>query len=683
MAHHELKQYGDWDEESMSKDLGKKEGLFENLIEPYHNSESAHATTFEIELCECSMKRKHKKTLYLRCLDNGVGMNEQQTNDFSSLNKDIYNKRGPYIKSSIQEKCTHSFGGRGVKDCIKAVYEGTVYIFTSCVGSKNLILIAFNTELGWGEKTKNPKIFKINDYSNITDGESEHCSLLQYQCLEYNQTIINNLIESSGFLIFGKIKDKYVPYFQNKTALLEQQFRTYCNNNLKHCTVKINNNELRYISDDNARYTIRTPMKLWKSKRSLKYILTFTYQGRELYLKKGNIVPLDEQVNTLLSSFIREDNFKYKVLETKFYNKLCENNVRDTKRHTHLVSKIYLQRNGTKLFSEKERPKQNTGDYWVRDTLGLFTTTYCWTPDYYIDKLFQINADKLNPNISKTKEFLTADSHSLLINNRICRYFISKGAFKLFECFEKIMNKHADTYTYLTQNYSSLKGELINPHKLKQWLTTEKNRVSSTETKTKKRVNELVDRTLIIAQESAKYADITVNDVDLYLEYPYFKVLYNTKVFIKEIHKHCKHIHKTLDNIEYSQTLNCTTFYFILHNTHKNDKIIFSDDMRFSGEIGVTNNTVNKRHPGANVQFQLQINGEGAKMIKGNKRLCERLVINKLATIPGIKFGTKEHPKSKEQFSFPIQKKAIIYKKIHEVILPYMEEGDIFSEKMY
>ena len=712
-----LKPYGSLDIESISKDLGKKEGIFENIIEPFHNSESNKSTKFEIDLCEFSIKNKKHPDFYLRCLDNGIGMDELQTNNFSSLNKDIYNKRIPGDPNRIRTNTTHSFGGRGSKDFMAAVYEGVVYIFTSPPNSKKLILIAFNTKLSWGEDSKNPNIFKIDDYDNIMDEEYSNISAVQERCIDYNEKSIKKIIAKSGFLIFGKIKKKFIPYFKTEQNKLEEQFKKYCNKNLKNCKVIINNSELNYIIPKyKQKYTIKTVMSLWKSSKTEKYILTFNYNGNEMYLmkKKGKsyIQTFDDKKYDKLTSFNRIDQFNYKCLEDKFYNILYENNKRNENRNKDLVSTINYERLGTILFAQHQRSRKSSGDMWIRDVLCYFKTTYIWGDNEYMDKIFQINADKLNPNITKVKEFLTSDSYYLLTNNRINEQFIKHNKFKLFKCYKYLLSinnlDNEDKYTFINDNYKYLKDEMIHSNKLEKWLIQVNKKVNKKNLKTRKNLIKVFDTAVVTAQKCAEHCKLVVVELDKYLQYKHFKrdhILDETMLLIKNIKKFINSIVKEfgtkdnpLDNIEYSKKLNCTTFYYILHNEHKNDRIIFEKvkiesetesasakyELMYCGEIGVTNNTVKRRHPGSNVQFQIPINEKGSKTTSWrSKRVCEKLVIDKLAKIDGIIFGTKKHPKSKETFRFPISKRSDVFKKIITEIMPYIEEEDIFSKNIY
>ena len=135
---------------------------------------------------------------------------------------------------------------------------------------------------------------------------------------------------------------------------------------------------------------------------------------------KKFLADFKEKSYTKLMSFDREDIFDYERFEERFYNKLYErlfNKKKKTIRHG--KSSIAYKRYGTLLLSEHTRSKKNSGDHWIRDTLELFNTTYLWNNNYYMDEILQINANKLSPNLSSTKKFLTLESYALLTNNNL------------------------------------------------------------------------------------------------------------------------------------------------------------------------------------------------------------------------------------------------------------------------
>ena len=134
---------------------------------------------------------------------------------------------------------------------------------------------------------------------------------------------------------------------------------------------------------------------------------------------------------------------------------------------------------------------------------------------------------------------------------------------------------------------------------------------------------------------------------------------------------------KEMDNLEFTLIPQCYMFYYKLNNS-LSDGTIFINNKRerknkykgllqvssnflIEGEIGYTNNSIQVRHPQANIQFVQYINNETSKRGHGSSKIIAEIkVIEKLKELDYIQFGNHESPQSKEKFRFP-------YKKIQEV----------------
>jgi len=689
-----LNEYGSWDEESMSNDLGKKTGFFENMIEPYHNSESAGATEFNITLPKFKTKMSKEPEYYLKCVDNGEGMNIQQTNDFSKINKDIYNKRTNLVKT--KSKNTHSFGGKGAKDFMAAVYSGITVIGTSSPGTSELILIKFNTTKSWGGTSENPKIFKINDIDNMTEEEYEKFNPLQLEYYEYNKETIKKIVQDSGFLIFGKLKKKFIRDLTTKQGQqdLKDKFQKHCNDNLKNCKINLNGSLLTYTPPRyDGKYTLSHTMSLWKGLNSPKYVLTCNYEGKEKCMRftKGakSLIDFNEKRYKKLASFERNDTFNYKYFQDKFYKKLFNIQKHKTDRSANLKSTINYNRHGTLLLSRHNRPKQNSGDMWIRDVLGLFNTVYQWNNNYYMDEILQINADKLSPNLTKTNEFLTQESNALLTNNSLNNLFIRDNKYTIFEVYRYYNDKkYSDEskYKFLKKKLPLLKKEMIDSSKLIEWL-------KSYETYQKvirhKKLIEVVDLAADTATKSSRKSKEFIAEMEIYMDYPYFK----RDNAIKRVMEIVEEIKQKSDKIiEWSQTpmkfykkIQTPSFYYKINNKIdlSTNSWIFDDNLMFEGEIGYTTQSLMKRHPNSNIQYTAYINSDGSRISggRGNKIFVEKKVIDALGKINGLEFGTKDNPKAKEKFKFPSDKFSEVFNKIIDNVKIYQEENDIFEER--
>jgi len=690
-----LNEYGTWDEESMSNDLGKKEGFFENVIEPFHNSESAGATLFSLNLDKVKFKGRKDEEFFLKCLDNGMGMNITETNDFSKINKDIYNKR-TYTKSK-KSKITHSFGGRGSKEFMSAVYNGLVCIFTSSRKSKKLILIKYDTKKPWGVKSMNPKIFEIKDIDNISDDEESSFDHRQYLYFEHNNADIKKIIDKSGFLIFGKIKTHFIKYLKTDINSLVEKFQKYCNKNLKNCQVNINDIRIKYKPPEyGGKYTSSTQMTLWKSQKTKKYKLTCTYNGEVKHLscqRNGNLKWkfFDKSSYENITDFIREDKFNYSYFENKFNNKLLEEEKNDNTRRDNLISKINYERHGTLLMSQHPRTRESSGDNWVRDVLGFFSTTYIWDNDFYMDKILQINADKLNPNTSKTKKFLTKESYALLTNNRLNCLFIKDNKYLLLESYKYIIDKNnnkSNKYKFLKENFKNLKKEMINSHKLEKWLKSYELSIHKKNIRIHKNLINVVDYGVEVALKWGRKSTETIEDMENYMSYPYFErdnAIKCAMKIAKEVkEKSDKIITWSKISMKYKKKVQSLSFYYKINtpiDTSTNAWEFDDEKLMFEGEIGYTSQAVRKRHSNSNIQYTTYINSEGSRACggKGNKILVEKKVISSLKKIKGLEFGTADSPGSTEKFRFPIEQFTRVLNKIIDNVKPYQEEDNIFT----
>ena len=102
-------------------------------------------------------------------------------------------------------------------------------------------------------------------------------------------------------------------------------------------------------------------------------------------------------------------------------------------------------------------------------------------------------------------------------------------------------------------------------------------------------------------------------------------------------------------------------------------RLLVGSDFFLEGEIGYTLDSVQIRHPNANIQFTQYINSEGGQPDRGPNRLrIENIVIEALKTLGYIQFGNDKKPKSKEIFRFPCKKHQVIREKIEQSIKPYI-----------
>ena len=617
-------------------------------------------------------------------------MNDIETNDYLELNKDIYGKRSKNttIDSTL---LTHAFGGKGNKDAETAIYNGVVHTITSSSKENTLNWITYDTNKGWGETFENPKRTKIICNNDI---DEDNISASQLNIL--NKSPISNIIKiinnKSGFIIFGELKDKYLLNFKKDQQYFENLIKKHCNDNLKKCKVKINDSILNYnkLKNDD-KYCIHTTMNLWESSKTNKYVLSFTHNKKEYYLKKTKkCLKLDmfkSEKYIHVSSFKRKDTLIIENIENLFYRQLLKNkDIGNIQRHT---LDIHLVRLGTTLIPCLNKISPSVGTYWCRDINYSFNTKYYWNPDYNLDKLFQISGDKLNPNILKIKDNLTSPSYKLLISQHINNLLIKKTNFKILTLYTKIkegMNEN-NTYKFINENYETLKSELKHKQKLVKWFKNKTNTLKDDITQNYIKLSKVVDEAVYIAEESANYVNIIVNNLENYLNDPYFirdNAIKNAMNIVKKVKNESDRIILECSNMTYRKKIYYTAFYYKINNHNINNNFYeFDDTLMVEAEIGVSDNSVYRRHPKENIQFITYINADGSRTIQGNKRVIEKKVINALKKIPGIKMGTKEHPRSTEQFRFPINKRLDVFHKIIDNVRPYEEEGDIFVSPIY
>tara|TARA_B110000977_G_scaffold104963_1_gene136932 strand:+ start:587 stop:2656 length:2070 start_codon:yes stop_codon:yes gene_type:complete len=686
-----LRKYGVWNEESMSNDLGKNENFLSNWLELYHNAQHGKATSFNNKILTW------KTHIYLFCYDNGKGMNDEECDEYLELNKDIYGKRSANKdNNNIQ---THAFGGKGGKDAKTAIFNGIVHIISSAQDENTLNWITYDTNKSWGEKFENPKRIKIVN----EDIDEENISASQLKLLN-NSPISNkitNIIDTSGFIIFGKLKSRYVHYFKKEQHELEKLIKDHCNNNLKKCKVIINKSILDYTkSPVDDKYIIETQMNLWKSSKTVKYILSFTWNNTEYTLKKqkkGSKLQIFKKKNyTHLAEFTRKDVLVIEYLEKLFYHKLNDDSGLSTQQKEHYLN-IPLIRFGTKLIPCFKKSLEVKGDYWKRDIYHSIYTSYLWNPQYDLDKLFQISADKLNPNISKVKNILPQESYKLLTNHSISNFLVKHTQFKFLKCLEEMSTpsgglSEEDKYNLIKKNYKSLKSELKNPEKLINWFKKKQQDIDDIQIEKERdmslKLNAAVNTAVNIALKSWNSANTLVIKLDIHLRYPHFKrdhALDNAMKLVQHIRNMSNKIENECGNLKYTKSINFTLFYYKINNpvNIKNNTMEFKENLMYEGEIGVTNQALLRRHPKANIYYRTFINADGSITIRGNKRVIEKKVIDALKKIDGLEFGTKEHPRSKEQFRFPINKRLEVFHKICDNVRPYEEEGDIFAPPVY
>ena len=239
---------------------------------------------------------------------------------------------------------------------------------------------------------------------------------------------------------------------------------------------------------------------------------------------KEVIFPFNEKNYKHLAKFMRKDILNINHIEKQFYKKLFKDRTSIEQVNNF---NIYMERLGTKLIPYLKKPSINSGDYWLRSVLSSFKTDYMWEPQYNLDRLFQITADKLNPNITKIQDIITEPSYKLLTGHHINKLFIKKEVFKSLVCLEKL-NKNGglseeNTYALIKCNYKYLMSELQTPQKLIKWYKKKKKDRNDIEKNKMKKIHRIADKCVVVAREYSNHANTIVNNLETYLCYDYFK----------------------------------------------------------------------------------------------------------------------------------------------------------------
>ena len=139
-------------------------------------------------------------------------------------------------------------------------------------------------------------------------------------------------------------------------------------------------------------------------------------------------------------------------------------------------------------------------------------------------------------------------------------------------------------------------------------------------------------------------------------------------------------IKQDMNELKCILTPTCTSFYYKLNTpVNNNGYLQVSLDGLIEGEIGYTNNSIQQRHPKANIQFIQHINSDGRVIHKGSKIAVEKAVIENIKHLPYIQFGNDTKPNSTEIFRFPYEHLQEVREKIDNIVVRYIARDNLFK----
>lgn len=662
--------YGNWCEKSMSNDLTNMTDINSILLELYQNSESAEASTISFDLCNRQ----------LLIIDNGNGMDYNNIKDYLSAKKDIYNRRDIGIEANTIHK--HSFGGEGGKKAVSSLYKDTCLILTSPLHSSKLHIIIYDIHKPWGNTYKNPIC-----HFNVNEDTIENISILprMYKLITEKSSPIYDTLQTirknSGVIIYGTIREQFKKHFNGNDTNILVDIQKKCNDNLKKCTIRINNNSIKYqeevIRDEDMEIT---DMKIWGKDNKDKYTITFTNKiNKKNYYKKDKVkecIEFKPKKNVrCLGTFNRVDKLVYENIE-KLHEKYLYQ-LKDTKYNILDACKeknILLKRLGTILNTYIPKRSSNGGDIFYKNIDSSYKTHYEWEPNQVIDRLFGISADKLNPNIQTLKNRCTNASFEMLKNVSINKYITNQ--FK-----NKNILLHT-TYTLFSNKYETYIGKIQHIVKKYLYYTRIKEMYNIREYREWYRIKQQkqydsIQVAIDVSKQAEIYAttkSILVNDDEymgtLYVQY--------TMGVISSIKTAMSQILHDMDSLQYTLIPQSTLFYYKLNTPlDTNGNLIVESDLLLEGEVGYTCNSIQRRHPNANIQFIQYLNGEGSTVQKGGKITVENTVIGGIKHLSYIAFGNNDKPNSKEIFRFPYKHIQEVRDTIENIAIRYKARGDI------
>jgi len=657
------KAYGTWCEKSMSHDLTSMTDPISIILELYQNAESANATKILFKLIDNK----------LLVIDDGIGMNKEQINDnYLSLKKDIYNRRN--IEKNSSEIHTHSFGGEGGKKAVSSLYKNKCLIVISTKNSSQLHIILYDINKSWGCQFQNPIAYFNIDNDRLYDIEiSRRISDLITEESSPIYTEINKIKETSGFLIYGEIGEKFKDSFNGQYNNIINELQYKCNDNLKNCSITMN--DICITHKENTipeEYIEITEIKIWGKDNEDTYTITYTdkQDGKYYYKnnkdKKNKELVIENQKKNLkcLATFIRKD-----ILNQDEIKKLWSRHMYKKKVAVYIPEKkIYLKRFGTILNTKLNKiVKKRAGFTCFERDVQLSTKTYYeWEPHQIIDRLFCISGDKLNPNAENIKSKCTVGSLKFLRDDGIRDYIVHR-----FKCKNQLFKE-----VYLLDNG----GRGPSAAAIHNYYFYAKKIQNLYHKRPEPELNEdciqcAIDMSNQMKLFAEKQALLVENDEymnSLYIQY--------TMDNIYALKKKMEKVSKLKDELKCSLKVNRASFYYKLNTpVDKNGCFKVSLDGLIEGEIGFTNNSVQQRHPKANIQFKTYINNDGSVVNKGNKIAVEKNVIENISYLKYVLFGNDDHPNSTEIFRFPYQKLQEVREKIENSVIRYVARDNIFE----
>ena len=670
------KEFGSWCEKSMSNDLMNMTDIISIILELYQNAESAKASNITFKLINGK----------LLITDNGNGMDTKKVKDYLSAKKDIYNRRNINIQAETIN--IHSFGGEGGKKALGSLYKNKCLILISPKNTLHFHIIIYDISKSWGSQFQNPIAHLNIDSETLYNIEMSRCmsDLIIESSPIYSE--INKIKETSGVIIYGDIREKFENNFneeneENKKIL--ETLQDKCNNNLENCSITINNKTIKYqketIRDEDIEIT---EMKIWGKDNKDNFTITFTNKiDKKNYYKKDKVKEYEEfkpKKNVkCLGTFKRVDKLirgNIELLREKYLFRLNDKkyNIVDKCKEKN----IQLKRLGTILNTSISKKFSNGGDVFYKNIDYSYKTHYEWNPNQVVDRLFGISADKLNPNLQDLKNRCTNASYELLKNVSIKTYIEKQFKEKnnlLCTTYSLFKNDKKNDETDIIMIQSTVRSRIVR----KQWYQTKQEKIKQWHQTKQKKLNDSIQ----IAVDISRQAEIDANKAVILVE---------NKEYMYSLYEKCRinamssiknamdQIYEDMDSLRYTLIQNCTLFYYKLNTSlDTQGRLLINSDLLIEGEIGYTCNSIQRRHPNANIQFIQHLNSEGGNIQKGNKIAVEKAVIENIKHLPYIQFGNKDHPNSKEIFRFPYTKIQEVREKIENTVIRYKAHGDIFK----
>ena len=668
------KEFGSWCEKSMSNDLMNMTDIISIILELYQNAESAKASNITFKL-------NNGKLLIT---DNGNGMDSKKVKDYLSAKKDIYNRRNINIQAETMN--IHSFGGEGGKKALGSLYKNKCLILISPKNTLHFHIIIYDISKSWGSQFQNPTAYLNVDSETLYDIDmSRRMSDLITEESSPIYSEINKIKETSGVIIYGDIEEKFEKNFNGKNKKISVTLQDKCNNNLENCSITINNKTIKYqketIRDEDIEIT---EMKIWGKDNKDNFTITFTnkidkknYYNKDKEKKYTEFKP--KKNVKCLGTFKRIDKLirgNIELLREKYLFRSNDKkyNILDTYKE----KKIKLKRLGTILNTFISKKFSNTGDVFYKNIDYSYVTHYEWNPNQVVDRLFGISADKLNPNVQDLKNRCTNASYELLKNVNIKKYIekqFKEKNYLLCTTYSLFNDCDKKDKTKIIRIQSTVRSRIVR----KQWYQTKQEKIKQWHQTKQKKLNDSIK----IAVDISRQAEIDVNKAVILVENEeHMNSLYirYTMTNIYALKNAMDQIYEDMDSLQYTLIPNCNLFYYKLNTPlDTQGHLLLNADLLIEGEIGYTSNSIQRRHPKANIQFIQYINKDGSIIQKGGKTAVEKAVIENIKNLPCIDFGNKDHPNSKEIFRFPYTKIQEVREKIENTVIRYKAHGDIFK----